>query len=166
MSGADLLPFFVCVMGLFDYLRCLAPLPDGSSGDHEFQTKDTPEQMLASYTITADGLLVHNFVEYRWVDDARSLIGGYLRPDMGTRRDVTIPFHGDIRFYTTNLAASGPQGFATINDEPPCFREYVARFTEGRLARIEGGVDPSAFADRTHLPRSHFFRGMEVPDQA
>jgi hypothetical protein len=29
-------------MGMFDTLRCRYPLPDGFTGDLEYQTKDTP----------------------------------------------------------------------------------------------------------------------------
>jgi len=65
-------------MGLFDYIHCEYPLPScpqalidrwgKTAGDIAFQTKDTPDQGMTSYTITADGNLLVNLKEYEWVN--------------------------------------------------------------------------------------------------
>lgn len=60
-------------MGLFDDLRCDAPLPDGFPSPDNFQTKDFACE-LAKYTITADGKL--------------------------KRGDEAVDFHGWLNFYT------------------------------------------------------------------
>jgi hypothetical protein len=45
-------------MGMFDYIACYYPLPDGEDGaGMEFQTKDTDSQYLDRYEIRADGTL-------------------------------------------------------------------------------------------------------------
>jgi hypothetical protein len=46
-------------MGLFDEVRCEAPLPDGLDGSRMwFQTKSFPSPCLQRYTITKEGKLV------------------------------------------------------------------------------------------------------------
>jgi hypothetical protein len=105
-------------MGLYDYLRCEYPLPEGAPVDG-YQTKDTPAQFLERYTITADGRLMERRVELEWIDDpGRGLIGGYFAAVPGTGEWVEIPLHGDLWFYDGEW-------------------EFRARFTEGRIARIE-----------------------------
>lgn len=109
-------------MGMFDYLKVEVGLPDGTSGEgREFQTKDL-ECLLETYTITADGLLLRQQVDMEWVSDATVALGGYLKPIDGSETITEIPFHGDITFY---------EG---LNDG--VFRDYVARFTEGKLSRM------------------------------
>lgn len=44
-------------MGMFDCLRCEYPLPDEAPATG-WQTRDTPNQFLQEYVITADGRLV------------------------------------------------------------------------------------------------------------
>ena len=43
-------------MGMFDYITCLYPLPEGLPPGERFQTKDLTNA-LVEYTITADGHL-------------------------------------------------------------------------------------------------------------
>lgn len=51
-------------MGMFDCIRCEYPLPVAGAQDYEYQTKDTPNQHMDTYTITADGrLLVEEYDE-------------------------------------------------------------------------------------------------------
>ena len=46
-------------MGMFDYLHCKMPLPptEISPPSAVFQTKDTPDQEMTTYTISANGRL-------------------------------------------------------------------------------------------------------------
>lgn len=88
-------------MGVFDYIRCEAPLPGGSHPD-VFQTKDTPDQYLSDYTIKPDGRLM-------WRPYTYETVPAEERPDprhpmMGARRRVyaeeeVVPFDGPLEFY-------------------------------------------------------------------
>lgn len=136
-------------MGLFDYIRCEYPLPDGFDGDLTYQTKDTPAYYMEHYTITAEGKLIHHSVTYetrpkaeRPFPDAeegswRALAGSVRAVPAGS---VEVPFHGALNFYTSNIGASGPHGYATDDDEPGWYRDYVALFDRGQLIKIEGGL--------------------------
>ncbi len=53
-------------MGMFDYLRF-----EGN----EYQTKDTPNQLLDNYELK-DGFLYEEQYQSRWVDDENSLFKG------------------------------------------------------------------------------------------
>lgn len=59
-------------MGVFDYIKCEYPI-DAPQTIHEWQTKDTPDQFLRTYTISKEG---------------------YLLSD-----GQTVDFTGEIRFY-------------------------------------------------------------------
>ena len=99
-------------MGMFDYIKCEMPLPETPEpppDDDLFQTKDTPEQYLAIYTITADGRLT-------------------MRPDNWVEMPENIDgFEGDINFYKIGLRQGQWDGREW---------EYHARFTNGRCASI------------------------------
>ncbi len=105
-------------MGLFDEIRCKAPLPDGrEGGDVWFQTNSFPFPLMRRYTITADG---------RLIDSA----GNDLEPD------------GYITFYKTEDEGAGTR-----------WREYRARFSEGRLQQI---VRVTSDDDRRHYGLASF----------
>lgn len=108
-------------MGMFDLIVCRAPLPDGyiSPERQEFQTKDF-ECTLSTYTITEDGRLICDDWHYEVVPpeerrDPNSVVGCLRR--VVDRADVDQNFHGDLHFGDRD-------------------REYIARFTEGKLTRI------------------------------
>ncbi len=70
-------------MGMFDEIRCEAPLPDGAApAEVWFQTKSFPDPCMCRYTITRDGRLI----------DSR---GNDLEPE------------GYVIFYTLDEPASG-----------------------------------------------------------
>lgn len=121
-------------MGMFDYIRCDAPLPETEVPPPTaewFQTKDTPDQYMTVYTITADGKLVWRPYcmeevpkaerPYPNDDGLLGLAGSMRRVEAD---EEALPFHGDIEFYTSNHPDVG-------------WWEYRARFTEGLLARID-----------------------------
>lgn len=132
-------------MGMFDTIKCLYPLPDGFDAEGlEWQTKDL-ECELDEYTITADGRLVHDEWKYESVPDnerpypeategLKSVMGSIRR--VVTKPNVEVPYHGDIVFYGSNVCASGHGMCVTDDDQPPQWREYSARFTNGRLQEI------------------------------
>jgi hypothetical protein len=116
-------------MSLFDYVIVKCPLPDGfDPSGHEWQTQDTPDQYLSVYTIQTDGTLV-------------------------TQHGEVVPFHGALTFYTGNVCATGPWGYATRDDAPAWWAEYTALYDHGRLLKLEG-----AWRNRTTLPGAHLTR--------
>ena len=94
-------------MGMFDYIRCDAELPETPIPPPRgamFQTKDTPDRAFVRYTITAGGTLV--------------------RKACGSEGDVTfMAYNGNIAFYTSDHDHVG-------------WWEYEARFVDGRLQEI------------------------------
>lgn len=118
---------------MFDYINCEHKLPDTPippPTNKYFQTKDTPDQGMAIYTITADGRLTWKpyIMEEvpeaeRWYPNDDGLLGlfGSLRRVEGDPQ--TLDWHGDIYFYKSSSDHSG-------------WWEYRARFTEGRLSGI------------------------------
>ncbi|HVT43631.1 MAG TPA: hypothetical protein VMT00_04505 [Thermoanaerobaculia bacterium] len=93
-------------MGLFDEIRCEAPLPDGyDAAGAWFQTKSFPHPCMFRYTITAMGRLL----------DSR---GNDCEPD------------GYISFYTRD------EDVDSAAPEYSRWREYRARFSEGQLRQI------------------------------
>lgn len=119
-------------MGLFDYVRCNVPLPDGFDG--ELQTKDFDDAYLETYTITKDGRLMQRYVsdrepvpesEWKYVGDDDPLHKLWHEQSkwklIFAERDVN--FHGILNFY-------GGGG----TDE---WHEYNAKFTDGTLVSIE-----------------------------
>jgi hypothetical protein len=117
---------------MFDYVRCEYPLPDDAPPEG-WQTKDTPNQYMEKYTITEDG---------RLVDES----GGVLSD-----------FHGDLEFYHSNVSGCGPQGYITDDDKPYRGWTFVARFTDGRLSRLTGGLDiPEGIFAKPNSTRQQF----------
>ena len=126
-------------MGMFDYVKCDWPLPDGkpTPGDM-FQTKDFDEPYMERYTITKEGRLVHHAVRTEMVPEhERPNYGkqGYRDANgkvtlwglRGSMRavpigDVDLNYHGFLNFY-------GGEG-----DE---WREFNAKFTDGQLVEIK-----------------------------
>jgi len=97
-------------MGMFDDVICEAPLPDGKPGKN-FQTKDFECPYLEKYTITADGRLLR--------DDP-----WWERPKDQPAKPADMNFHGVLNFY----------GYNTETEE---WREFNAKFTDGKLVEIE-----------------------------
>ena len=113
-------------MGMFDYIKCEIKLPDNTLPDgREFQTKSLDSAM-ENYVITVKGELYREVWDHEWVENPKSPIGGSFNKVEGSyRREYLTDFHGDIIFYTS-----------TPMTESRIWRDYTARFTEGRLTRI------------------------------
>lgn len=119
-------------MGMFDYIKCEAELPltDVPAPVGLFQTKDTEDQYLTIYTITADGFLEWQPYHIEEVpkaerpypddDGFKGMIGSQRRVEHAVQRD---PFHGDLDFYTGNNPDVG-------------WWEYRATFDHGKLLGI------------------------------
>lgn len=109
-------------MGMFDYVHCEVPLPDGYVG--EFQTKDF-ERLLSTILIRADGRLMIEDCDWENVPLKERPYPDV--PILGARRAINkrwrdLDFHGDFRFYGST--------------EPGDWHEYLARFTHGYLESI------------------------------
>ena len=113
-------------MGMFDFIKVEMKIPGYSTiPDEEFQTKSL-DNCMDHYVITNKGELYREVWDYEWADNPNSPIGGSLYKVEGSyRREYLTDFHGDIIFYT-----SKPM------NEDRIWRDYTARFTEGKLTRI------------------------------
>jgi|SRR3990167_1338368 len=121
-------------MGMFDYIECEYPLPDGfiAESSNQFQTKDTPDQMLNTYVITEDGRL--------------------------TKKDGTpVVYDGLIEFYASNISATGPHGYMTSDDSPAYQADYRALFDGGKLLWIRGAKETVDRGDRKQLTRKEWY---------
>ena len=113
-------------MGMFDTIKVETKIPGYSEiPDVEFQTKSL-DNCMDHYVITNKGELYKEVWDYEWVEDKTHLLNGWMQKvESSYRREYLTNFHGDIIFYT-----SKPM------NEDRIWREYTARFTEGRLTRI------------------------------
>lgn len=126
-------------MGLYDYIRCDMPLPPTEvppPAGETFQTKDTPDQYMTLYTITADGRLSWRPWRLEEVpkeerphpdaddDDIMSLLGSVRRVESAPEY---MDYHGDIDFYVCGTTRGQSNGG---------WWKYRARFTDGRCSEI------------------------------
>ncbi len=140
-------------MGLFDYIIPEYPLPNGHDPKgEEYQTKDTPAQMLDTYRLTREGRLEHEL--YDTEDRSDPNAKGFARfAGLATRVPKgweEVPFHGDLTFYTSNVSGISNAGVITSDDQPPVTREYVALFKDGQLIDLRGGVS-NTFQGQKHF---------------
>ena len=147
-------------MGLFDYITVEMELPELPEEDRgvRFQTKDTPNQGLDNYFITKEGRLQEELVEREWVDDEDAIFKGYFREVPGTRRRVFLDFTGSVVFYTSNVCAAGPHGYATHDGKPERDHEYQALFQRGKVIALDRIRRQSGLRDRglPHLSREEW----------
>ena len=79
---------------------------------------------MINYVITAKGELYEEKWDVEWTEENTHWLGGYMRNVEGTyRREYLTDFHGDIRFYDSKKFGDA-------------WRDYYARFTDGRLSRM------------------------------
>lgn len=125
-------------MGMFDYIICEYPLPDGFTASDEFQSKDL-DCMLSSYIITSDGRLILD--------------------------NIDCHYDGTLNFYNSNTSSSGPFGFTTRNDEPYWSQEYEATFFKGQLTHITGGDRRVNHSDHPHIMHDEYRAAREQEDE-
>ena len=101
-------------MGMFDYVRY---------NGVEYQTKDTPAQLLDYYDIHEDGTLWHNNYDCEWVEEEEHILKGYLR-QFNERKEFCDKFIGEIRFYR-NIGKKYKQ-----------WEEFSAYFVNGKMREI------------------------------
>ncbi len=103
-------------MGMFDWVNCYAPLPDGFNG-LGMQSKDL-DCTLAEINITPEGRLVAVKEDKSWED---------------------LDYHGDFNFYgdePVGKARTKTIGGVKLEMRDRVFHDYIARFTEGQLTGI------------------------------
>ncbi len=121
-------------MGMFDYLRCAVPLPDGFVGEPLFQTKDF-ERVLANHVIKEDGLYLDEG-HYETVPKTE-------RPNPDAEDGTLAALKGSLR-WVPNLVHH-PEAHGVVNfygqDANGKRHEYDAKFTDGRLICIKARAD-------------------------
>lgn len=139
-------------MGMFDYIKCEAPLPDGWVAD-ELQTKDFDCEMV-HHRISIDGRLLldrgHNedvpLLERRswkaeWGDsqaaqDAHPIeaLSGCIRR---VPKYVDANFHGYVYFYgTERMGYEADESYGERGRPIEKWHGYNAKFTDGQLIEI------------------------------
>ena len=131
-------------MGMFDYIRCELPLPDGWESD-ELQTKDFDCQMV-THVITKDGRLMLDNGHYEevpllerrnwkveWGTSVEAQKEHIVETTAGRIRRVPkmedANFYGIVNFYGLELEVAKGRPFYVGHN-------YNAKFTDGQLAEI------------------------------
>jgi hypothetical protein len=107
-------------MGMFDHLHYKG---------EEYQTKDTPSQMLDNYKIEQDQtsgawLLWHEEYDSEWIDDDEGFFGGHMKQS-NQRWVHCADFDGALRFYRSE------------KDNRDLWIEYRSLFMDGRMLKIK-----------------------------
>lgn len=128
-------------MGMFDYVKCERPLPDGWDLTNDYvglQTKCFGCEM-TTILIRADGRLMIEDIEYEATPDDELPypdipIIGCIRPKSRKWRDLN--FHGV--FYFGGLEVIGYQEPDGRGYRAPIYRnhDYAAKFTDGNLVSL------------------------------
>ncbi len=128
-------------MGMFDELRCRYPLPVEGANSLEYQTKDTPAQLMDLYEIREDGTLWHE--DYDIEDHSEAQKWRVANPDrelpdelkglkglvgcasrVNNRWERVLDFTGEICFY------------ARLRSDHTSWIEWSSYFEHGRLSRL------------------------------
>jgi hypothetical protein len=106
-------------MGMFDHIQYKG---------EEYQTKDTPAQLLDNYKIeqdlySGDWYLWHEEYDVDWIDDADRFGGGYMK-QYNQRWVHCADFDGTLRFYRSD------------KDNRALWIEYQTLFMNGCMIKI------------------------------
>jgi hypothetical protein len=121
-------------MGMFDEITVKYPLPEAPPEVQgaTFQTKCL-ENVMDTYTITAEGRLIWHKVTREFVKDPKSIFGFFLKPIAS--EDVDMDYHGDVVFCTTVDHDPGSNWDRT-------WYQYRARFTNGAIEWVRREQEP------------------------
>jgi hypothetical protein len=104
-------------MGMFDYIRCELPMPDGREVQDTFQSKSL-WCCMDQFTITAAGRLIHHPHEFKVASS-----GGRVASAQPVHvADIDMDYHGDLVIH------------GTANDRASVC--YTVRFTHGQVEWI------------------------------
>ncbi len=114
-------------MGMFDYVRCEVPLPDGWEEPRGLQSKDLA-CLLDTIVITSGGRLM--------VED------NYVAPGSNAAPARDSDYHGYFHFYGSEVLGYHPaKDGAPFRESITKWHEYRAKFTDGNLVEIEHSVE-------------------------
>lgn len=121
---------------MFDYVKCKYPLESPEelkdwnidTKNIEFQTKDF-ENLMETYIIQENGDLWKKHEEYKWVDDDRSPLKGYL--DVVSSEYKHHPYHGVLEFYCYEKLGQKDGKHYVLNSD------YLAKFSDGKIVEIK-----------------------------
>lgn len=123
-------------MGMFDYIKCRYYLPVPNLNEREFQTKDTPRQLLDNYEIREDGTL---WVETHQIED-QSPRGvwerknpGKMPPKRFSQLDALYGCMTKINQSWTLCDFSGEISFCDFHEDDKGWIEFRAEFDQGVL---------------------------------
>jgi hypothetical protein len=117
-------------MGLFDYIKCEYPLPEGAPNVAEFQTKDAQEDpYMETFRITKEGRLIHETCQYVEVPKSE-------RPYPNEKGLMGLA--GSIRSFNTGDRDTGFHGSLNFcgNSDNSEWVEFVCLFKDGTLIDI------------------------------
>lgn len=129
-------------MGLFDYVRCENPLPDGYVG--ELQTKDFDDPYMLTHVISKNGRLMRCILSR--VEEVPKQERPYPNDDgilgwAGSQRCITelrdANYHG--MFFFGGLETTGYEPDERYGRRGrPIYKshDYIAKFTDGQLVEI------------------------------
>ena len=111
-------------MGMFDNIQYLG---------EEYQTKDTPSQLLDNYKIEQEQVsgawfLWHEEYDSDWVEEPDRFGGGYMKQS-NQRWVHCAEFDGNLRFYRSD------------KKNPNLWIEYRSLFMDGRMIKIKEVFD-------------------------
>ena len=112
-------------MGMYDNIRCKAPLPGTPphfiNSETLFQTKNL-ECLLYTYEITADDKLM--------------LVEDFDGEEPLPKAEIISNFDDNLIFYTSNMRACDGKNTYTDDGSDYVFIEYRAKFENGHLFKI------------------------------
>lgn len=119
-------------MGMFDYIRCEVPLPDGFEGEPLFQTKDF-DRALATHVIKDGGLYLDEG-HYETVPKSG-------RPNLDAEEGPLAALKGSLRWMPNLVHQPDVHGVVNFygQDANGKRHEYDAEFTDGRLVCVKVG---------------------------
>ena len=140
-------------MGMFDYIKCEVPLPDGWVG--EMQTKDIDVMWMVTHIVTKEGRLLidrgHNELvplmerhmwKKEWGDTEQAIKEHTLEAMVGSLKWISnyqdANFHGILNFYGSEILGYKPgvEGYGERGQPIYKSHEYNAKFTNGQLDEI------------------------------
>lgn len=120
-------------MGMFDDLTCEYPLPDHYT-KKDYQTKSL-DCVLLNYIITKEGRLVYVFG--KWFDKNTGELSPYNDMSVIETMGLDENFFDSIEWKETQRFDTEYHGDIEFHGHG---RSYLARFTEGQLQWLRGGV--------------------------
>ena len=93
-----------------------------------YQTKDTPAQAIADYEIRGDELWYKD-VEYEWVEDASSFVGGHLK-EISHEWKFVPDFTDKVTFYD----------YKRVDSTTHYHEEWESLFLDGKMTMIRRTV--------------------------